>query len=55
MFSKLVSDFIVMSANRPNVSSKDSPLLMGAVAKLAVGVRGLLPYPPPYLADDCIT
>lgn len=55
LFSRLLSDFMVLGSNVLNVCSKDFLPLIRAVANVAVGVRCVLLYPAPYLFGEYIS
>lgn len=51
MFSRLVSDLVMLCTIVPDVCSIDSVSLVTAVANVAVGASGVLQYTPSYTAD----
>lgn len=55
MFSRLVSDLIVLCANVPDVFSVASVFSKSAVASVEVGEDAVLQYPSPCSIDDYIS
>lgn len=48
MFSRLVSNLIVLFSNVPDVCYTESASLMSGVVNVVDGASGLQQYPPPY-------
>lgn len=55
MFSRLVSDLLVLCTDVPDLCSTDSIYLMRSVTKVAVEVGSLMRYPPPYPVEEYIS